>query len=58
MTLRESFVKGMLRQKCIVAQNQMFDLGNSLSESPENIAILEDLEAVLQGLAKLMERFN
>lgn len=57
MQVRDSFIKGILREKCVQATNSMVDLKTMLSEAPQNYQILEEIDYILNDLAVLLTKF-
>lgn len=58
MQLRETVVKGLLKDFCFKAQNSLNNIVIYLSDAPENIAIQEDVNAIVDKIAKLSKRFE
>lgn len=58
MQVRDSFIKGMLREKCVQSTNSLFELKNMLSEAPENVSVLEEIDYILNDLAVLLTKFK
>lgn len=56
MQLNDDGIKRMLLEQCNKAQNAMFVLMSCLTNAPENVAIREEIDAVLNDLDKVMKR--